>query len=106
MEGIADDEDDSPLLLWSFEHIEPMQGLQTRSDDGVGAAEMNEPAVQIVVIEHAPLPTVLLKVEGGHAAHTRSLVNVGGVNSVEPSPHVVKELVTICSVDDEIKTGR
>jgi hypothetical protein len=89
--AIEDDDEDPSIPLGLLEHKEPVQGLHTLSVDGVGAAETKESAEQVVVIVQAQLPIVLLKVEGGHTTHTRSTVNVGGVNSVKPLPHVVKE---------------
>jgi len=60
--------------------------------DGVGADNTPEPAVQFCAAVQAPLPFVLLKVDGAQGAQARSLVNVGGVISVNPTPHVVVAL--------------
>ncbi len=89
MGAIEEDEDGPVLALGLLTHNEPAQGVHTRSDDGVGAEVTMEPAEQLLTDEQAPFPTVLLKVDGEHGAHTRSLVNVGGTICVKPRLHVV-----------------
>ena len=85
---IEDDENEPSSPLWYLKHDAPVQLAHTRSDDGVGSIMTTEPTEQFCTNVQTPLPIVLLKVNKAQCAQIRSLVNVGGVISVNPTPHM------------------
>lgn len=55
-----------------------IQGVHTRSEERVGAANCCVPAAQVLTAEHAVLDESLLNVDPAtHDAHDRSVDNVG-----------------------------